>query len=81
MMYGRYFQKVHGKWKPFEKLTYKYYPVPGCNGHRAIVGERRGKVLFRHFCDRPQASHGLYWRSHPAEYEAFLKHIGAKKTL
>lgn len=70
--------KVGTKWKPFEKLTYKYYPVPGCRGHCEIVGARRGKVLFNHFVDRPQASHGLYWRTHKEEYIAFLEHIRAR---
>lgn len=79
MIYGRYFQKVHSKWSPREKLTYKYHPVPGCYGHRDIIGETRGRVLFRNYCDRPQAAHALYWRSHANEYEAFLKHIGARR--
>lgn len=76
MIYGRYFQKCHSKWSPRQKLTWKYYPVPGCLGHRKIVGERRGEILFDHFCNRPQASHGLYWRTHRSEYLAFLKSMG-----
>jgi hypothetical protein len=66
---------VFSKWSPREKLTWKYWPVPGCRGHRDIVGERRGDILFEHFQKRPQKSHGLYWRTHPEEYKAFIKHI------
>ena len=63
------------KWTRRDKLTWHYWPVPGCNGHRDLIGKRRGEILFEHFCNRPQASHGLYWRTHPQEYEAFLSHI------
>lgn len=76
--WSKYSQKVLGKWKPFQQRNWKYYPVPGCMGHCEIVGTRRGKILFNHFVKRPQASHGLYWRSHNNEYIAFLKHIKAR---
>jgi len=49
-------------------LTFRWYPVPGCNPHCAVIGTRRGEILFRRYVDLPQKSHTLYWRSHPDEY-------------
>lgn len=71
-VYNTYCQRVLCKWKPFRKANWKYYPVPGCNAHKEIVGTRRGGVLFERYQNRPQTAHGLYWRTHPAEYKALL---------
>lgn len=78
--WGKYFQKVHGKWKPFQKAHWKYYPVPGCMTHREILGEERGRRLFLKYVDYPQSAHGLYWRSHPAEYKKLLEIIDSRKS-
>lgn len=63
-----------------DKLIWHYYPVPGCMTHREIIGATRGRLLFTHFFDRPQKSHNLYWRSHPAEYKALLELIEKRKS-
>lgn len=77
--YGKYFQKVHCKWKPFEKLK-KYYPCPGCIAHSRVIGRRRAEILFRHYVkdNVPRAAHRLYWKSHPAEYQSMLSVIHRK---
>jgi hypothetical protein len=76
-MYGRYFQKANSKWSPRERLLWKYYPVPGCRSHSEIVGDRRAEILFDHFSKRPQASHGLYWRTHISEYNTLMESINS----
>lgn len=79
--WGKYFQKIHGKWRPFEKARYKYYPCPGCLLHKEIIGEKRGEVLFNKYCNkRPQSSYALYWRSHPEEYKRLLEIIDRQKN-
>jgi hypothetical protein len=75
-----YSQKVLGKWKPFQKAHWKYYPCPGCMMHREIVGDRRGRILFLHFVDRPQKAHDLYWKTHPAEYNSLMKLVDKRKN-
>lgn len=76
--WGKYSQKVLGKWKPFERASYKYYPVPGCMTHREILGEERGRRLFLKYVDYPQKAHDLYWRTHPQEYSALLEKVKKK---
>lgn len=78
-LYTKYSQKVFSKWKPFEKESYKYYPVPGCKPHREILNnDARGKLLFDRYVNRPQLSHNLYWRTHPVEYKRMIDQLALK---
>lgn len=68
-----------------EKLCRHWRPVPGCNMHKEIVGERRAKILFEKYCFgigtnyRTQARATLlYWRSHPKEWAAILAQVDRK---
>lgn len=63
----KYFQKVHGKWKPYERKR-KYYPCPGCISHETIVGSRKANNLFRKYSKLKRKAHSLYWKVHKAEY-------------
>lgn len=79
--WGKYFQKVHGKWKPFQKANWKYYPCPGCNMHAEIIGAARAETLFRKYCDKyPQTAYNLYWRSHPSEYKKLMELVNKRKS-
>ncbi len=52
-----------------EKLCWHWYPTPGCNMHREIIGERRGRILFVKYVNlRGSKAHLIYWRTHPAEW-------------
>jgi hypothetical protein len=77
--YGRYFQRIHSKWRPYEHRR-KYCPCPGCINHSAVIGERRAEVIFHKYVDYPQKAHSLYWRTHPTEYAAMLKIINKKSS-
>lgn len=79
--WGKYFQKVHGKWKPFERIHYKYYPCPGCITHESIIGPERAQLLFRKYSNYPQKSHALYWKTHPLEYTRLIKKFNDKKRI
>jgi hypothetical protein len=74
---GRYFQKAHNKESAFYKRRSKdRIPAicPGCLAHQAIIGNRRGTLLFQRYCgNRPYAAYKLYWRTHPAELSAVLE--------
>lgn len=70
--YTAFKYRVGCKITPREKLTWKWYPTPGCNAHTKIVGTRRGNRLFEAFHKRPQKSYLVYWRSHQEEYNAML---------
>lgn len=63
-----------------DKLCWKYYPTPGCNGHKAVVGERRGSILFKKYCFSGSRNYKLhnkanliYWRTHRSEWEKFCE--------
>lgn len=60
-----------------QKLCWKYYPVPGCLQHE--IHPKRQEILFDHYVERPQKSCVVYWRSHPAEYQALLERINVVK--
>lgn len=76
--WGKYFQKVNTKWKPFQKSNYKYYPCPGCMAHRSIIGDERGRRLFLKYVDYPQKAHKLYWNTHIDEYKKLLEIANSK---
>jgi hypothetical protein len=59
------------KLTPREELLSRWNPCPGCKPHTIPEG-RRKDILFDHYQDRPQKSWGVYWRSHPEEYNAML---------
>lgn len=77
MQYGKFFQKVFSKWRPFQRKNYKWNPTPGCIPHRNIVGHAKAELLFSKYADRPQKAINLYWRTHPAEYKAMLDQLQA----
>ncbi len=74
---GRYFQKAHNKESAFYKRRSKdRIPAicPGCIPHSAIIGTRRGNLLFQRYCGtRPYSAYKLYWRTHPAEFSAMME--------
>jgi len=57
----------------YDKLCWHYWPVPGCLVH--MVSPRKQEILFDHYVERPQASHRLYWKTHPDEYKALLAQV------
>lgn len=63
-----------------EKLCWHWYPTPGCNMHKEIVGERRSGILFEKYCFKFNRNHRqhhkanlLYWRTHVAEWAELLR--------
>lgn len=76
--WGKYFQKIHRKWKPFQEKNYRYYPCPGCMIHRSIIGAERGRRLFLKYEAYPQKAHELYWKTHPIEYKKLLEIVNSK---
>lgn len=73
--YTAFKYKVGCKITRREKLTWKWYPCPGCFAHSDIVGTRRGNILFESFQKRPQKSYLVYWRSHPDEYRQLMESV------
>lgn len=65
-----------------EKLCWHWYPTPGCNMHKDIVGERRGEILFKRYCGIGRGyGHKvnlLYWRTHPKEWAEILRRVDGK---
>lgn len=65
-----------------EKLCWHWYPCPGCNMHKEIVGERRGEILFKRYSGRHSTrehkSHLLYWRTHPKEWAEIQRRTARK---
>jgi hypothetical protein len=63
-----------------ERLCWHWYPTPGCNMHREIVGERRGNILFEKYCNinrrRGSNPNLMYWRSHPREWAEIQRRVG-----
>jgi hypothetical protein len=62
-----------------EKLTVRdkmfmhhLHLCPGCNAHRAIVGERRGEIIFKRYVGGGNKLYTMYWRSHMSEYAEIL---------
>lgn len=55
-----------------DKTVSRWYPCPGWQGHKVP----RQKLLFKRYCDRPQSSWLVYWRSHPSEFKDMMKAIG-----
>jgi len=58
-----------------DKLCSNWYPTPGCNMHKDIIGDRRGEILFKKYCFGNKTNYKLhhkanimYWRSHPTEW-------------
>lgn len=78
--WGKYVQKINSKWKPYEKLRWKYYPCPGCILHYEIIGAQRAKQLFNKYNRYPQKAQALYWRSHPGEYKKLIEIINRRKN-
>lgn len=59
-----------------DKLCFHWYPTPGCNMHKEIVGERRGGILFEKYCGmRNNKANLLYWRTHPKEWAEILRMV------
>jgi hypothetical protein len=59
-----------------EKLTFHWYPTPGCNMHKEIIGNRRGGILFEHYVKlRGSKANLLYWRTHPMEWKEILRRV------
>lgn len=62
-----------------EKLCFHWYPTPGCDMHKKIVGERRGGILFKRYVgiSRNYGSNAslMYWRSHPKEWNEIRRRI------
>ncbi len=74
------------KWTVRDKLCFHWYPTPGCNMHKEIVGERRGGILFEKYCFKSSRNYSrhnkanlLYWRTHPAEWAEIQRRTGRKK--
>ena len=74
------------KWTAREKLCFHWYPTPGCNMHKEIIGERRGEILFERYCFKSSRNYSrhneanlLYWRSHPAEWAEIQRRTDRKE--
>ncbi len=68
------------KWTARDKLCFHWYPTPGCNMHKEIVGERRGGILFERYCGmRNNKANLLYWRTHPTEWAEIQRRTNRKE--
>ena len=61
-----------------DKLCFHWYPCPGCNMHKDIIGIRRGEILFNKYHKLGNKAHLIYWRTHPKEWNEILRKVGRK---
>jgi len=66
------------KYTSREKLCFKWYPTPGCDGH---IHARRDSVFERHYNTPNTKSNLVYWRMHPKEWDQIREGTQGRKIL